>query len=111
MKAHYQCSWCGIFYYDKIPFVYLLDGEILVPAKGVEALESLFREVGVCGWHGEGRKGCLVRWRYCSRVGLEDKGGSQSDLPLNRCFGGSGLFLKKCLILRDRPGESLKIRQ
>ena len=43
----------------------------------------------------------LVRVMYCSSVGLEDKGGVQSDLPLNRCLGGSGLFLKKCLILRD----------
>ena len=37
----------------------------------------------------------LVRVMYCSSVGLEDKGGVQSDLPLNGCLGGSGLFLKK----------------
>ena len=43
----------------------------------------------------------LVRVMYCSSVGLEDKGGVQSDLPLNGCLGGSGLFLKKYLILRD----------
>ena len=43
----------------------------------------------------------LVRVMYCSSVGLEDKGGVQSDLPLNGCLGGSGLFLRKCLILRD----------
>ena len=36
----------------------------------------------------------LVRVMYCSSAGLEDKGGIQSDLPLNRCLGGSGLFLK-----------------
>ena len=43
----------------------------------------------------------LVRLMYCSSVGLEDKGGIQSDLPWNGCLGGNGLFLKKCLILRD----------
>ena len=46
----------------------------------------------------------LVRLMYCSSVGLEDKGGIQSDIPaLSGCLGGSGLFLKKktCLILRD----------
>ena len=30
------------------------DGEVRVPAKGVEALEFLFRQVG---WYGEGGKG------------------------------------------------------
>ena len=46
----------------------------------------------------------LVRLMYCSSVGLEDKGGIQSDLPWKGHLGGSGLFLKKCLILRDlRP--------
>ena len=35
----------------------------------------------------------LVRVMHCSNAGLEDKGGIQSDLPLNGCFGGSGLFL------------------
>ena len=49
----------------------------------------------------------LVRVMYCSSLGLEDKGGIQSDLPLNGCLG----FLKKCLILRDLEIESLKIRQ
>ena len=88
---------CGIFYYDTLPFVCLLDGEVRVPAKGVEALEFLFGEVRVCGCHGE----VLVRLMYCSSVGLEDKGGIQSDLTLNECLGGSVLFLKKCLILRD----------
>ena len=48
---------CRIFYYDTTPFVCILDGEVRVPAKGAEALEFLFREVGVCGWHGEGGKG------------------------------------------------------
>ena len=43
----------------------------------------------------------IVRVIYCSRLGLEDGGGFQSDLPLNGCLGGSGLFLKKCLTLRD----------
>ena len=43
----------------------------------------------------------LVRVMYCLSVRLEDKGGVQSDLPLNGCLGGSGLFSKKCLILRD----------
>ena len=42
----------------------------------------------------------LVRVMYCSSAALEDKGGIQSDLPLNGCLGGS-LFLKECLILRD----------
>ena len=42
-----------------------------------------------------------MRLMYCSSVGLEDKGGVQSDLPLNGCLCGSGLFLKKMLILRD----------
>ena len=46
---------CGIFYYDTTPFVSLLDGEVHVPAKGAEALEFLFREVRLCGWHGEGK--------------------------------------------------------
>ena len=41
----------GIFCYNTTPFICLLHGEVLVPAKGVEALEFLF------GWHGEGRKG------------------------------------------------------
>ena len=48
---------CDIFYHDTTPFICLLDGEVLVPAKGAEALEFLFREVRVCGWHGEGGKG------------------------------------------------------
>ena len=49
-----------ILYYDTAPFVCLLDGEVLVSAKGLEVLEFLFREVGVCGWQwdgGEGRHG------------------------------------------------------
>ena len=48
---------CGIFYDDTSPFVCLLDSEVCVLAKGVEALEFLFREVGICGWHGEDGKG------------------------------------------------------
>ena len=48
----------------------------------------------------------LVRQMYCSSVGLEDKGGIQSDLPLNKCLGGGGLFSKECLILRDRENLS-----
>ena len=47
----------GIFYYNTASFVCLLHGEVLVPAKGVEALEFLFREVWLCGCHGEGRNG------------------------------------------------------
>ena len=43
---------------------------------------------------------------YCSSVGLEDKGGIQSDLSLNKCLGGGGLFLRECLILRDRENLS-----
>ena len=35
----------------------------------------------------------LVRMMYCSSAGLVDKGGIQSNLPLNGCLGGSGLFL------------------
>ena len=31
----------------------------------------------------------LVRVMHCSTVGLDDKGGVQSDLPLNGCLGGS----------------------
>ena len=46
---------CRIFRYDTTPFVCLL-GEVRVAAKGAEALEFLFREVRVCGWHGEGGK-------------------------------------------------------
>ena len=47
---------CRIFY-DTTPFVCLLDGEVRVSAKGAEALEFQFREVGVCGWHVEVGKG------------------------------------------------------
>ena len=43
----------------------------------------------------------LVRQMYCSSVGLQDKDGIQSDLFLNKCLGGSGFFLKECLILTD----------
>ena len=72
----------GIFYYNTASFVCLLHGEVFVPAKGVEALEFLFREVWLCGCHGEGRKGHFSETdlMYCSSVGLEDKGGIQSDL-------------------------------
>ena len=34
----------------------------------------------------------LVKVIYCSGLGLEYKGGVQSDLPLNGCLGGSDLF-------------------
>ena len=47
---------CSVFYYDTTP---LLDGEFCVSAKRAEALEFLFREVRVCGWHGEGGMGCF----------------------------------------------------
>ena len=60
---------CGIFYYDTTPFVCLLDGEVLVPAKRAEALEFLFREVG---WHREGGKGSF----------------SESDVLLKSRIGG-----------------------
>ena len=43
----------------------------------------------------------LMRVMYCSSVGLEDKGEIQSNLFLNGCLSESGLFLIKCLILRD----------
>ena len=43
----------------------------------------------------------LVRVMYCSSLGLEDKGGVQSDLSFNGGLGGNGLFLKTFLILRD----------
>ena len=52
----------------------------------------------------------LVNVMYDSSLGLEDKGGIQSNLPLNRCLGGSGLFMKKMFDSKG-PGESLKIRQ
>ena len=58
---------------------------------GAEALEFLFREVRVCEWHGEGGKGSESAV-YCSSAGLEDTGGIQSDLPLNRCLGGVTYF-------------------
>ena len=66
---------CGIFYYDTIFFVCLLDGEVPVLTKGAEALEFLFREVGiyVCGM-GRVERDVLVRLMYFSSVGLEDKG-------------------------------------
>ena len=44
--------WCLLLQYNS-----LLDGEVLVPAKGAEALDFLFREVRVCGWRRKGRKG------------------------------------------------------
>ena len=51
---------------------------------------------------GRVEKDVLVRLMYFSSVGLEDKGGIQSDLPMNGCLCRSGLFLKKCLILREK---------
>lgn len=42
-----------------------------------------------------------VRDMYSSRLGLVDGGGDHVDLSLNGCLGGRGLFLKKCLTLRD----------
>ena len=92
----------GIFYYDTTSFACLLHCEVLVPAKGVEALEFLFREVWLCGWYGEGRKGHFSETDVLleCRIGGY-KGGIQSGLPWNGCLGGNGLFLKKCLILRD----------
>ena len=44
------------------------------------------------GGMGRVERDVLVRLMYCSSVKLEDKGGIQSDLPLNGCLGGNGLF-------------------
>ena len=52
----------------------------------------------------------LVRVMYCSSAGLEDKGGVQSDLPLNGCLGGE-CFIFEIMFDSEGPGESLKIRQ
>ena len=49
----------------------------------MEALEFLFREIGVCGWQGRVERGVFVRVMYCSSLGLDAKSGVQSDLPLN----------------------------
>ena len=46
------------------------------------------------GGMGRVKREALVRVMYCSSAGLEDKGGIQSDLPLNGCLGGSDLFVK-----------------
>ena len=55
-------------------------------------------------------KRVLVNVMYDSSLGLEDKGGIQSNLPLNRCLGRSGLVMRK-MFDSEGPGESLKIRQ
>ena len=52
----------------------------------------------------------LVRVMYCSSAGLEDKGGIQSDLPLNECLGGGGLVFE-IMFDSEGPGEPVKTRQ
>ena len=74
MEKHIIFVVCDIFYYDTTPFVCLLDGEVLVSAKGAEALKFLFREVRVCGRVERQVLGVM----YCSCLTLEDKSGVQS---------------------------------
>ena len=96
---------CCIFY-DTTPFVRLFDCEVRVSAKGAEALEFLFREFGYVGGMWKVEREPLVRVMYCSRAGLEDKGGSNLIYSPNGCLGGNEIMFDS-----EGPGEPLEIRQ
>jgi len=50
-----------------------------------------------------------VREMYFSRFGLDARGGFQSELPLNGCWGGVAYCQK--VFDSERSGESLIVRQ
>ena len=80
------------FYCDTIPFVCLLDGDVHVLLRERRLLSSFLERLGYVG--GMGRvESLIVRVMYCSSLGLEDKGGVQSNLPLNGCLGGSAWLI------------------
>ena len=48
---------------------------------------------------------------YCSSLGLEDKGGVQSDMPLNGCLGGNGFIFEKKKVDSERPAWRISQNQ
>ena len=65
-----------VFYYNTTPFVCLLDGEVLVPVKRVEALEFLLEKFGYVGGMERAERDVFVKLMYCSSLGLEIRVGS-----------------------------------